>query len=72
VEISDSVADGDDATNQSRNAGNPAAGVAGQVLIHPSYLCQIGASDQGLITSKMNSPEPHYSQGHWKFSTATK
>jgi len=28
--------------------GNPVACFAGQILIHPSLICQIGASDQGL------------------------
>ncbi len=32
----------------------------GQVLFHPSYLCQIGAADQGLIVWPSNpQPLPH-------------
>ena len=29
--------------------------MSGQVLFHPSYLCQIGESDQGLIVWLSNS-----------------
>jgi len=37
-------------TDRNRLSGNPVAGFAGQVFVHPSHVCQIGASDQGLIT----------------------
>jgi hypothetical protein len=42
------VADGKNATNRTQLPGNPAAGLTGQALVHPSHLCQIGESDQGL------------------------
>jgi hypothetical protein len=29
--------------------GNPGGGMSGQVFVHPSHICQIGESDQGLI-----------------------
>lgn len=32
-----------------RLSGNPVAGFAGQVLVHPSHICQIGESNQWLI-----------------------
>jgi hypothetical protein len=28
-------------------ARNPGVGMSGQVLVHPSHICQIGESDQG-------------------------
>lgn len=40
--------------------GNPGAGSVGQVLVHPSHICQIGESDQGLIVWPSNpQPLPH-------------
>jgi hypothetical protein len=36
-------------TDTNRLSGNPVAGFAGQVYVHPSHVCQIGASDQGQI-----------------------
>ena len=39
---------------------NPGVGISSQKLIHPSYLCQIGAVDQGLIFWTSNrQPLPH-------------
>jgi len=28
---------------------NPGVGISSQILVHPSHVCQIGGSDQGLI-----------------------
>jgi hypothetical protein len=36
-------------TDKNRLPGNPVAGLVGQVLIHPSHVCQIGESDQGRL-----------------------
>jgi hypothetical protein len=47
MELRHSVADGDDSTNRNQLPVNSVTGVAGQVLVHPSYLCQIGDADQG-------------------------
>ena len=55
MESRHSVADGNDATHRSRHPGNPVAGVAGQVFVHPSHLCQIGESDQGRIAARLPS-----------------
>jgi hypothetical protein len=37
-------------TKPSRCSGNPVTGLVGQVLIHPSHVCQIGTTDQGHFT----------------------
>ena len=34
-------------TDRNRLSGNLGTGFAGQVLVHPSYICQIGKADQG-------------------------
>jgi hypothetical protein len=52
MESRHSVVNGDNATSRTQLPGNPVAGVAVQVLVHPLYLCQIGKSDQDLIASK--------------------
>ena len=43
---------------------NPGGGMSGQALFHPSHICQIGESDQGLIVWPSNrQPLPHGSSG---------
>jgi hypothetical protein len=37
---------------------NPGVGMSGQVLVHPSHICQIGESDQGLSLGR-RSQEPY-------------
>ena len=38
--------------------------MSGQVLVHPSHICQVGESDQGLIVWPSNrQPLPHGSSG---------
>jgi hypothetical protein len=45
-------------TDRNRRPGDPVAGFAGQFLVHPSHLCQIGESDQGRIALQ-SSPAPN-------------
>ena len=47
MESRHSVADGESVTGQRLDPGNPVAGVPGQVFVHSSHVCQIGATDQG-------------------------
>ncbi len=35
---------------------NPAVGMSGKVLVHPSHICQIGESNQGLFRWTLNHP----------------
>jgi hypothetical protein len=45
-------------------ARNPGVSMSGQVLFHPSHICQFGESDQGLIVWPSNrQPLPHGSSG---------
>jgi hypothetical protein len=39
--------------------GNPEVGMSGQVLVHPSHICQIGGGDQDPIAdSNRSAPRP--------------
>jgi hypothetical protein len=42
-------------------ARNPGVGMSGQVLVHPSHICQIGESDQGRF-GFVTRPESHCPQ----------
>ena len=47
-------------SRQNHAARNPGVGSVGQVLVHPSHICQIGESDQDPIVWPSNpQPLPH-------------